>query len=130
MVAAHNPVPMVLHRRRRASYGGRRLAQKAADWLRAHLEEQLTIRDVCRALGVRERTLHAAFCEHLRTSPKAYFKGLRLTQARDELLRADPGTRVTDVAMRWGFLHLGWFAHDYSRHFGETPSATLRRSAA
>jgi len=107
--------------------GGRRLAREAAAWLRAHLTEELTISDLCRALEARERTLHAAFCEHMATSPKAYFKGLRLTAARRELLHADQGIRVTDVALRWGFLHFGWFAHDYRQKFGEAPSATLRR---
>ena len=63
------------------------------------------------------------------TTPKAYFKELRLTAARRELLRAERGARVTDVALRWGFLHFGWFAHDYRERFGETPSATLRRAA-
>jgi AraC family ethanolamine operon transcriptional activator len=107
---------------------GRQLVHAAAALLRAHLTENLSVGDLCRALNARERTLHAAFCDHLGTSPKAYFKQLRLTAARRELRRAQPGTRVTDVALRWGFLHFGWFAHDYGHHFGETPSATLSRS--
>jgi transcriptional regulator GlxA family with amidase domain len=107
---------------------GRQLVHAAAALLRAHLTENLTVGDLCRALNARERTLHAAFYDHLGSSPKAYFKQLRLAAARSELLRARRGTRVTDVAIRWGFLHFGWFAHDYGQHFGETPSATLRRS--
>jgi len=111
-----------------AGAGGRQLVRATAAWLRAHLTENVTVGDLCRALNARERTLHAAFCDHLGTSPKAYFKQLRLTAARRELQRAQRGMRVTDVALRWGFLHFGWFAHDYSQHFGETPRATLRRS--
>ncbi|MFI4945971.1 MAG: helix-turn-helix domain-containing protein [Burkholderiales bacterium] len=118
---------LVMPLRRSAASGGRSLAEAAAAWLRAHLTDALSIGDLCAALDVRERTLHAAFCEHLSSSPKAYLKALRLTAARGELLRADRETRVTDVALRWGFLHFGWFAHDYRRHFSETPSATLRR---
>jgi transcriptional regulator GlxA family with amidase domain len=127
--AAGDSTPPVLRLRQPAAAGGRQLVRAAAAWLRAHLTEDLTVRDLCRALNARERTLHAAFCDHLGTSPKAYFKQLRLTAARSELRRAQPGTRVTDVALRWGFLHFGWFAHDYAQHFGETPSATLRRSS-
>jgi transcriptional regulator GlxA family with amidase domain len=118
----------VLHLRQPPAAGGRQLVRAATAWLRAHLTEDLTVGDLCRALNARERTLHAVFCNHLGTSPKAYFKQLRLTAARSELRRAQRGTRVTDVALRWGFLHFGWFAHDYGQHFGETPSATLRRS--
>jgi transcriptional regulator GlxA family with amidase domain len=108
---------------------GRRLAREAVAWMGTHLTEMLTIGELCRALEARERTLHAAFCEHIGTSPKAYFKELRLAAARRELLHADQGIRVTDVALRWGFLHFGWFAHDYRQKFGEPPSATLRRAA-
>jgi AraC family ethanolamine operon transcriptional activator len=111
-----------------AAAAGRQLVHAAAALLRAHLTENLTVGDLCRALDVRERRLHAAFCDHMGTTPKAYFKRLRLTAARGELQRARRGTRVTDVALRWGFLHFGWFAHDYGQHFGESPSATLRRS--
>jgi AraC family transcriptional regulator, ethanolamine operon transcriptional activator len=107
---------------------GRRLAREAVAWMRTHLTDELTIGDLCRALDARERTLHAAFCEHMGTSPKAYFKELRLAAARRELLRSHRGIRVTDVALRWGFLHFGWFAHDYRQTFGETPSDTLRRA--
>ncbi len=109
-----------------ASYG-RQLARDAATWLQEHLTEALTVRDLCRALNVRERTLHASFQEYLGTTPKAYFKSLRLSAARRDLLRAQDGTRVTDVALYWGFLHFGWFSHDYRRFWGETPSETLRR---
>jgi transcriptional regulator GlxA family with amidase domain len=115
--------------RKSSARGGQRLAQAAAAWLRAHLEEDLTINDLCQALEARERTLHAAFSEHIGTSPKAYFKERRLEAARHELLMAGQGTRVTDVALRWGLVHFGRFAHDYSRQFGETPSTTLRRAA-
>jgi transcriptional regulator GlxA family with amidase domain len=120
--------PPVLDLRHPAAAGGRQLVRTATAWLRAHLTDDLTVGDLCRVLNARERTLHAAFCDHLGTTPKAYFKELRLTAARSELRRAQQGTRVTDVALHWGFLHFGWFAHDYGQHFGETPSATLRRS--
>ena len=54
--------------------------------------------------------------------------GLRLERAHDTLLAAIPGsTTVTEVALRWGFPHLGEFAARYSARFGEKPSETLAR---
>jgi AraC family ethanolamine operon transcriptional activator len=102
-----------------------RLAWKAQEYLRTHLEPELTVRDLCCVTGATARTLHRAFQEQFGTTPKAYLKMLRLNGARDDLLHCGLGTTVTDVAVRWGFLHLGWFSHDYRVMFGETPSRTL-----
>ncbi len=103
------------------------LASEADAWLKQNLARPLTIADVCEALRTSERSLHAAFRERLGTTPKLRLKVLRLEAARRELLGEEPGTRVTDVALNSGFLHFGWFAHDYRRCYGETPSQTLRR---
>jgi transcriptional regulator GlxA family with amidase domain len=121
-------VAVAFYPRRPAALRGQRLAGAAEAWLREHLTEALTIRDLCAALHTSERTLHAAFREHVGTTPKAFVKALRLRAARQDLLQAGPNTRVTDVALRWCFLHFGWFAHDYHAFFGETPSRTLRRA--
>jgi len=37
-------------------------------------------------------------------------------------------TLVTDVANSWGFWHMGQFAADFRRQFGELPSETVRRT--
>jgi AraC family ethanolamine operon transcriptional activator len=107
---------------------GRMLARRAEAWLRENLAQPPTISALCVALGASERTLHEAFREHLDTTPKAYLKALRLNAARHDLLEGEDHTRVTDVALDWGFLHFGWFSQDYRRLFGETPSQTLKRS--
>jgi len=104
------------------------LASEAESWLRQNLTKPLTIADLCQAVQTSERTLHSTFRERLGTTPKLLLKGLRLKAARRELLQGAPGTRITDVALNWGFLHFGWFSHDYRRCFGETPSDTLRRA--
>jgi AraC family transcriptional regulator, ethanolamine operon transcriptional activator len=106
---------------------GRALARKAEACLRQSLAEPPSIADLCGALHVSPRTLHEAFREHLGTTPKAYLKVLRLNAARHDLLDGGAAKRVTDAALDWGFLHFGWFARDYRRLFGETPSQTLQR---
>jgi AraC family ethanolamine operon transcriptional activator len=109
---------------------GRALARRAEAWLRQSLAEPPTIAALCCALHVSPRTLHEAFREHLDTTPKAYLKVLRLNAARHDLLEGRANKRVTDAALDWGFLHFGWFARDYRRLFGETPSQTLQRGRA
>ena len=108
------------------SRGGVRIAKEVEGCLRDHLQDRLTIGDLCAALGVPERTLHVAVRSHLGLSPMALVKTMRLNAVRQALRSAAPGTQVMDIAARWGFQHAGWFSQDYKRQFGESPSQTLR----
>jgi AraC-like DNA-binding protein len=75
------------------------------------------------------RTLHASFQQTFGESPMAYLRRVRLDHVRAELASGrDPGVRVTDVAMRWGFFHPSRFASQYRERYGELPSETVRRS--
>ncbi|MCP4898634.1 MAG: helix-turn-helix domain-containing protein [bacterium] len=51
----------------------------------------------------------------------------RLDGVRKELLRSGAKLKIADTANNWGFWHVGQFAADYRRHFGELPSQTLDR---
>jgi transcriptional regulator GlxA family with amidase domain len=83
---------------------------------------------VCRQAQVSERVLHYAFKERFGISPKRYLQAFRLDSVRAELRSADPSVaKISDVANRWGFWHMGQFAADYRRQFGELPSETLKR---
>lgn len=97
-------------------------------YIEVHADSELTPEILARVAGVSVRTLHAAFQDVLGESPMAYARRIRLGRVRAELLRSDPSTvRVTDVAMRWGFMHLSRFAEQYRDQFDELPSATLHR---
>jgi AraC family ethanolamine operon transcriptional activator len=76
--------------------------------------------------GASIRTLRRGFQERFGVSPKAYLLAQRLIGARRALRSASQRTLVTDVANNWGFWHLGQFAADYRRQFGELPSETRR----
>jgi AraC-like DNA-binding protein len=90
------------------------------------IDEPPTVQDLCRIAGASERLLRYAFLERFGISPKAYLLAIRLNGVRRELRGADPSsTKIIDVANRWGFWHMGQFAADYRRLFGELPSETL-----
>jgi AraC family ethanolamine operon transcriptional activator len=94
--------------------------------MRACLGEPLSLLDLCRELGVSERTLHYAFQEVRGLSPMAYFRAIRLNAVRQELKAAAANmATVHEIAQRWGFWHTGEFAAAYRRLFGELPSQTL-----
>ncbi len=102
----------------------------AADLMRSHPAEPLTIEGVARTVGLSVRALHAGFRRELDRSPKQYLQQVRLERAHADLAAAEPGSgiRVIDIAHRWGFSHPGRFATTYRRHYGEAPAATLARS--
>jgi AraC-like DNA-binding protein len=73
------------------------------------------------------RSLQEGFAREFGLPPMKYLQQVRLRRARDLLLEASSGeTTVTDVASGLGFFHLGRFAANYRRTFGESPSNTLR----
>lgn len=104
------------------------VARRAEEYMRADLAAPVGTVDLCRALGVSDRTLRLAFRERFGLGPMAYFKYLRLNAVRSRL-RADPAAGVADAARAYGLHHLGNFAADYRRLFGELPSATPGRAA-
>jgi AraC family ethanolamine operon transcriptional activator len=87
-----------------------------------------TITELCQTFGVSERTLQYGFQSYVNMSPHAYLRACRLNRARAALQQpATKKTTVTEVAMRYGFFHMGKFSLSYRAHFGESPSATLAR---
>lgn len=81
---------------------------------------------VCEVLGVSERTLERAFQDCLAVSPRAFERERRLRAAHGLILTEGDRLSVTDIAMRFGFWHLGRFAGAYSALFGCSPSETRR----
>jgi AraC-like DNA-binding protein len=103
-------------------------ARRAVEFAEDNSEEVLTVEDLLEATGVSRRTLNYAFRGHLGVTPKTYLKSMRLDAARLELEVSGPGAKIADIANRYGFWHLGQFAADYRKQFGELPSETLRRT--
>ncbi|CAG0990077.1 Melibiose operon regulatory protein [Burkholderiales bacterium] len=106
------------------------LVSRAQEYMRQHIDEPLTVEDLCRNLKVSRRTLQYSFQEVLQLNPVSYLRAMRLNGVRRMLKSADPARdSVQDIAARWGFWHLSHFATDYRRMFGELPSETLRGAA-
>ena len=99
--------------------------------MRGALARPISTPDLAQLCGVPERTLHRHFVAFIGAAPLEHFRRMRLAAAREALLAPCEGAvTVTEVAMRFGFLHLGRFAVEYRERFGETPSATLARGRA
>jgi AraC-like DNA-binding protein len=72
--------------------------------------------------------LQLGFKRHFGVSISSVLQDIRLERLNARLLNSRPGERVIDIAFDVGFAHLGRMASVYRAKFGESPSATLRRS--
>lgn len=104
--------------------------RRSEQYMRANAAEKLTLEDIAAHADVSPRTLQNGFRRFRGTSPMAYLKSIRLSLARNMLLRSrEDGRNVTDIAFDCGFTHLSKFAQDYRAMFGEKPSDTVRQSS-
>lgn len=102
----------------------------AESFIEAHLNQQITLEDVAQVAGISPRGLQLAFREHRGTTPLGFWREARLARVHADLLAAPPGTRVTEVALRWGFTHFGRFAEIYRARYGLSPRDTLKGRGA
>jgi AraC-like DNA-binding protein len=104
------------------------IVKAAEDHALSQTGATLYVTDLCKAVGVSERTLEYAFKEVMGLTPVAYLIRLRLHRVRQALLATTPeSTTVSAAALCWGFWHFGEFSRAYKDCFGELPSDTLLR---
>ncbi|MER5635689.1 AraC family transcriptional regulator [Kitasatospora sp. NPDC002227] len=103
--------------------------RRAVAFCEEHAHEAVSVADIAAAARVSPQSLRAAFRAHLDTTPLAFLRRVRLDLAHHDLRSVAQGRAsgtVTDIAVRWGFTHLGRFSAHYRDTYGESPSATLR----
>jgi len=106
----------------------RRAVKQLEEYLSAHAAEPLSIAALAERNGIGLRSLERSFKAVHGCSIRAFLQAQRLDLARRRLAAAEPGTTVTQVLHASGFGHAGEFSLAYRRHFGESPSETLRRA--
>ncbi|MFP4359599.1 MAG: helix-turn-helix domain-containing protein [Alphaproteobacteria bacterium] len=107
---------------------GRRLVEQALALIETRDDEPTSVADVCRQLRLGERTLQRAFREHPGVGPRAYERRRRLRLVHGGLLAEGDRRSITDLAMHFGFWHLGRFAGAYAAMYGCSPSQTRRQA--
>lgn len=102
------------------------IVQQAEDFIMAHLDQPLTLQDLCKSVTASKSALSYGFQEIFGMSPMAYLKIRRLNGVHHALKQSNLKTdTVLSVANRYGFWHMGHFSQDYKQMFGELPSKTL-----
>uniref|UniRef100_UPI003F49336E AraC family transcriptional regulator n=1 Tax=Cupriavidus yeoncheonensis TaxID=1462994 RepID=UPI003F49336E len=98
---------------------------RVESYIRSRLFAPLSLVDLARAAGVTTRTLNVLCHRHRGVAPMTLVRNIRLDAAHQRLLSGAP-TSVTDVALEYGFGHLGRFSSYYRERFGELPKQTGR----
>ena len=79
--------------------------------------------------GICERTLQMATREAYGMTPNRWIRLTRLNSAFNDLNAGlSESQTVTSVCHHWGFNHMGRFAIEYKKLFGESPHVTLARA--
>lgn len=117
--------------RKRQFHQRKKVVDRVLEYIGSDLNTPRSVSELCRVAEVDERTLRNYFYEQFTLSPKKLINRYKLNLVRSAFKRIDsPGIIISDIANEAGFWHMGQFAKDYKKLFGELPSETIRRRNA
>lgn len=102
--------------------------KRAIEFMHANISCPISAAEIAAACGVGVRALNATFPRFQNMPMMKYLREIRLRAVRQELQDLTGAASVAEVALKWGFDHMGRFSQQYQSRFGELPSQTLRRS--
>ncbi|UWU25676.1 helix-turn-helix transcriptional regulator (plasmid) [Rhizobium sp. CB3060] len=114
---------------KKASMIAPRHVRRGIEFMRANIDQPITMPMVAEAVGVSTRALEAGFRAFKDMTPAAYLQMLRLRAAREDLLDPENRMLLKDICLKWGFFQFGRFSAVYRAHYGENPSETRRRAS-
>jgi len=96
---------------------------KAIEYIRNNKSRLLSVKELCEVSKVSERTLEYAFLEKYKVGPSSYIKAHHMNLVKKELVKSrGRKVRVSDIAIKFGFHHMGQFSLDFKKQFGMSPS--------
>lgn len=102
--------------------------ERLVHFIDENLKQDISLEQLAKLAHISPRALYSMFDRQVGTSPKHFIRQRKLEKVHACL--RDPSVKVrnvTEVALDYGFLHLGRFSESYKGAFGELPSDTLRR---
>ena len=92
--------------------------ERAADFIRQHCTDLLSLDDICAAAELSPSYLIRAFKQHYGMTPHAFLVNQRIQFARERLRR---GQLIADVALEAGFADQAHFQRAFKQHLAATP---------
>lgn len=97
---------------------------KAIDFIKDHIREPLTVRQVSEALFITPCYLHQCFAKHMNITPKQYIMLQKLQRVQQALINAE---NPTTVCRYYGFQNYSTFYRNYQKIYGCRPSDSPQR---
>ncbi|SIS69341.1 GlxA family transcriptional regulator [Neptunomonas antarctica] len=92
----------------------------AVHLMERNIEEPLRIPELAEHVGISDRELERLFQHYLQKTPSAFYRKIRLDQARWMLQQSTDS--VTSISVACGFASLSHFTRCYQRRFNKKPS--------
>lgn len=106
---------------------GEEIALAIRDQVYAHMDGKINIESLAKQHNVSVRTLQKSFQSLFGFTPTQFLRQMKLNLVYRDLKHADiRNEKVSKIAQKWGFLHMGRFSKFYTELFGENPSLTLK----
>lgn len=102
--------------------------KKAKDYIHDNIHQPISLGQLTQVTGIAPATLNKHFSNFMGQSPIKYVLNEKLKAVNIILNSNELDLSVTDIALNFGFNHLGRFSEYYKRKFGELPSDTCRRA--
>lgn len=103
------------------------LLRKVLQHIEDNLKTDITPEALARFANLSLRSLYVLFDQHVGEPPRRYFIRRKLERIHAALQDSAGRTQsVTELAMDYGFTHLGRFSAEYKARFAELPSQTLK----
>jgi AraC family transcriptional regulator len=98
---------------------------RVIDYMRTHLDQQISLAELAAVCGISVSHFTRAFRHATRRSPHAFLTDLRLEKAKELLEQTH--LSITSIALSCGFEQPQYFATQFRRKLGWTPSAWRMR---
>ena len=120
----HQPHSMAAHLWPAPPPSAPQAIRRAQAYMLEHLGEPLPVAMIASHCGLSVRRLQALFQDECGQSPLQWLRMRRLQAVRQALSQSGEAGKISEVASRFGFTHLGEFSQAYRQAFGQTPTQT------
>lgn len=105
-----------------------KLLKQVSEYIDVHIDDKICMGELCIITQVSDRTIQKIFKSFIGLTPKSYILGKKLYKVHRQLWNEkNSNVTITEIIADTGFWHMGQFAADYAKLFGELPSETIKR---